>query len=203
MRPSAFAITAGIAAVAVFSPASHGQKRDITTEEVKEYFAQVQRDVTDLVRKGDVAGIRQWTDRNLADDARFKVMIEAMHEDKPKMWSVIDLGKADAEQLQAELGQGVVRSIQDYSLRIEVRKVVSHGADAATVTTAWSDSGKLAPPAATAADQAQSKGGQAPQTGARPRTIEIKRNFECDQLLVRDEGRLKVGLSGCRGQVHF
>jgi hypothetical protein len=203
MRSSAFAIITGVAAVVAFSAASHAQKREITTEEVKDYFAHVQRDVTDLVRKGDVAGIRQWTARNLADDARFKVMIEAMHEDNPKMWSVIDLGKADAEQLQAELGQGVVRSIQDYSLRIELRKAVSHGADAATVTTAWSDSGKLAPPAATAAEQVQGKSGQTPQTETQSRTIEIKRMFECDQLLVRDEGRLKVSLSGCKGQVHF
>jgi hypothetical protein len=203
MRPSTFAIITGVAAVVAFSAASHAQKREITTEEVKDYFAHVQWDVTDLVRKGDVAGIRQWTARNLADDARFKVMIEAMHEDNPKMWSVIDLGKADAEQLQAELGQGVVRSIQDYSLRIDVRKVVSHGADAATVTTAWSDSGKLAPPAATAAEPVQGKSGQTPQTETQSRTIEIKRMFECDQLLVRDEGRLKVSLSGCKGQVHF
>ena len=203
MRPSSFAIITGVAAVVAFSAASHAQKREITTEEVKDYFAHVQWDVTDLVRKGDVAGIRRWTARNLADDARFKVMIEAMHEDNPKMWSVIDLGKADAEQLQAELGQGVVRSIQDYSLRIDVRKVVSHGADAATVTTAWSDSGKLAPPAATAAEQVQGKSGQTPQTETQSRTIEIKRMFECDQLLVRDEGRLKVSLSGCKGQVHF
>lgn len=203
MRPSTFAIITGVAAVVAFSAASHAQKREITTEEVKDYFAHVQWDVTDLVRKGDVAGIRRWTARNLADDARFKVMIEAMHEDNPKMWSVIDLGKADAEQLQAELGQGVVRSIQDYSLRIDVRKVVSHGADAATVTTAWSDSGKLAPPAATAAEQVQPESGQTPQTETQSRTIEIKRMFECDQLLVRDEGRLKVSLSGCKGQVHF
>ena len=203
MRPSTFAITTGVAAVVALSAAAHAQKREITTEEAKDYFAQVQRDVTDLVRKGDVAGIRQWTARNLADDARFKVMIEAMHEDSPKMWSVIDLGKADAEQLQAELGQGVVRSIQDYSLRIELHKAVSHGADAATVTTAWSDSGKLVPPAATAAEQVQGKSGQTPQTGTQSRTIEIKRMFECDQLLVRDEGRLKVSLSGCKGQVHF
>jgi hypothetical protein len=202
MRPSTFAKITGVAAVVAFSAASYAQKREITTEEVKDYFAHVQWDVTDLVRKGDVAGIRQWTARNLADDARFKVMIEAMHEDNPKMWSVIDLGKADAEQLQAELGQGVVRSIQDYSLRIDVRKVVSHGADAATVTTAWSDSGKLAPPAATAAEQVR-KSGQTPQTETQSRTIEIKRMFECDQLLVRDEGRLKVSLSGCKGQVHF
>ena len=27
-------------------------------------------------------------------------------------------------------------------------------------------------------------------------------SFSC-QLLVRDEGRLKVSLSGCKGQVHF
>jgi hypothetical protein len=120
MRPSTFAIITGVAAVVAFSAASHAQKREITTEEVKDYFAHVQWDVTDLVRKGDVAGIRQWTARNLADDARFKVMIEAMHEDNPKMWSVIDLGKADAGQLQVDLGQGVVRSIQDYSLRIDV-----------------------------------------------------------------------------------
>jgi hypothetical protein len=203
MRLSASATATGIAAVMTLSVAAHAQNRQISVDEVKNYFAQVQRDATEFVRKGDMEGIGQWSDRNIADSAHFNVMVEMIHENTPKMWSVVDLSKADAQQLKAELGQAVVRSIQDYSLRVEVNKVVSHGADAATVTVTWNDSGKLTPPAAKAAGQAQRTVGQAPQAEPQPRALEIKRTFECDHDLVREEGRLKISLSNCRGQVHF
>jgi hypothetical protein len=118
------------------------------------------------------------------------------------MWSVIDLDKADINRLQILLGQTVIRSIQDYSLRIDVGKVVPHGADAATVTTTWSDSFKMTPPATTAPGQVQNTVGQA-RAGAQPRTLDVKRTLECDHLLVRDQGQLKIGLSDCRGQAQF
>jgi hypothetical protein len=203
MRLSTFFATAiGIGAAMAFSAAAHAQKHEITADEVKNYFSQVQRDATEFVHKGDVEGIGQWSDRNVADSASFKILVEAIHENKPKMWTVIDLSKADTQHLKAELGQTVARSIQDYSLRIEVKKVFPHGTDAATVTATWTDSGKLTPPAR-AAGQAQSTVGQSPQTETQPKTLEVRRTFDCDHVLVREEGRLKIGLSNCRGQVQF
>ena len=199
MRSSAFTATA---AVMCFSAASHAQKREMTVDEAKSYFAQVQQDAMEIVRKADVEGIGQWSDRNIADSARFRVLVEVSHDNKPRMWSVIDLSKSDAQQLKANLGQAATKSIQDYSLRIDVNKVIPHGADAATVTAIWNDSGKLTPSSVGAAGQAQSTVGQAPQAET-PKTLEVKRTFECDHVLVREEGRLKIGLSSCRGQVQF
>jgi hypothetical protein len=203
MQPSAFAIAAGVATVIAFSAATHAQTRDLTVDEVKNYFAQVQRDATQLVKRRDIDGIRQWSQRHVADGARFKVLIETIHENKPKMWSVIDLDKADMQQVKAVLGDTILRSIQDYSLRIEVGKVVPHGADAATVMVTWSDSASVTLPAVRAAGQGQSTVGQAPQPGTQPRTLDVKRTFQCDHPLVREQGQLKIDLSSCRGQVQF
>src|ERR1700730_2855996 len=105
MRPSAFAVTTAIAAVMAFSTPSQAQQREMTADEVKSYFAQVQLDAMEFVRKGDVEGIGQWSDRKISDTARFRVLVEVSHDNKPRMWSVIDLSKADAQQLKAELGQ--------------------------------------------------------------------------------------------------
>jgi hypothetical protein len=203
MRPSTFAVTTGIATLIAFSASARAQNRELTADEVKNYFTQVQRDATELVQRGDVDGIAQWSDRHVAADAHFKVSVQAVHEGKPKMWSVIDLDKADINRLQTLLGQTVVRSIQDYSLRIDVSKVVPYGADAATVTATWSDSFKVTPPAPRAPGQAQNTVGQAPQAGAQPGTLDVKRTLECDHLLVREQGQLKIGLSNCRGQVQL
>jgi hypothetical protein len=203
MRPFTFAVTIGLAALIALSASARAQNPELTADEVKNCFIQVQRDATELLQKGDVERIAQWSERHVADDAHFKVSVQAVHESTPKMWSVIDLDKADINRLQILLGQTVIRSIQDYSLRIDIGKVVPHGADAATVTVTWSDSFKVAPPAPTAPGQAQNTVGQAPQAAAQPRTVDVKRILECDHLLVREQGQLKIGLSNCRGQAQF
>jgi carbamate kinase len=50
MRPSAFAVTTAIATVMAFSTPSQAQQREITADEVKSYFAQVQLDAMEFVR---------------------------------------------------------------------------------------------------------------------------------------------------------
>src|SRR5258708_8996088 len=180
MRPLTFAVTIGLAALIALSASARAQNRELTADEVKNYFTQVQRDATELLQRGDVEQIAQWSERHVADDAHFKVSVQAVHESIPKMWSVIDLDKADINRLQILLGQTVIRSIQDYSLRIDVGKVVPHGVDAATVTVTWRDSFKVTPPAPTAPGQAHSTVGQAPHPAAQPRTVDVKRTLECD-----------------------
>jgi hypothetical protein len=202
MRPFTFAVNVGVSTLMALSTFAHAQNRELTADEVRNYFAQVQREATELVQRGDAEGVTQWSERHVADDAHFKVSVQVLRESQPKMWSVIDLDKADINRLQTVLGQTVIRSIQDYSLRIDVGKVVPHGAGAATVTTTWSDSFKVTPPAPAAPGQAQNTVGQA-QAGAPPRTLDVKRTLECDHLLVRDQGQLKIGLSNCRGQAQF
>jgi hypothetical protein len=202
MRPFTLTVNAGFATLMALSTFAHAQNRELTADEVRNYFAQVQREATELVQRGDAEAISQWSERHIADDAHFKVSVQALRESQPKMWSVIDLDKADINRLQSLLGQTVIRSIQDYSLRIDVGKVVPHGGDAATVTTIWSDSFKVTPPAPTAPGQAQNTVGQA-RAGAQPSTLDVKRTLECDHLLVRDQGQLKIGLSDCRGQAQF
>jgi hypothetical protein len=205
MRPTVFAIATGVATLVALAGSARAQTRELTADEVKLYFSQVQQDVMQLVRSGNIEGIDEWADRHVANDAHFKIFVEASHDNMPKMWSAIDLDKADAQRMRAMLGGQVLRSIQDYSLKIDVGRVVPHGPDAATVKVTYTDSVKLMPPAAAAAaaGQAQSTVGQAPQTGAQQNAVEIKRAFDCDQLLVREQGQLKIGLSSCRGHVQL
>ena len=128
MRPFTLTVNAGFATLMALSTFAHAQNRELTADEVRNYFAQVQREATELVQRGDAEAISQWSERHIADDAHFKVSVQALRESQPKMWSVIDLDKADINRLQILLGQTVIRSIQDYSLRIDVDKVVPHGA---------------------------------------------------------------------------
>jgi len=203
MQPSARTIATAVATVIALSASAHAQQRGLTADEVKNYFGQVQHDVTELVQRHDVEGIAQWSDRHFADEARFKVFAEMIHDNKPVMWSAIDLDKADIHRLRDLLGAPAMRAIQDYSLRIDVRKVIPHGADAATVIATWSDKAKLKLPEARAAGQPQSSVGQATQTGTQPTTLDIERTIDCDHVLVREEGQLKVGLTSCRARAHF
>ena len=207
MRRSVFAFTAIAAAIACCARAQ-AQQRELSADEAKQFFAQVQQDATKFVQSGDVAAIRQWTASHLASDAHFRVLVETLHDNQPKVWSAADLDKADIEGVQGVMGGAMLRSIQDYELHINVTKVVPHGADAATVEATWSDSATVAPQAARAAAQQQDTVGQASQSGpqpsgAPPATLQVKRTAQCDHLLVREEGALKLGLSTCRGQVQF
>lgn len=212
MRRSVFAFTAIAAAIACCGPAQ-AQQRELSADEAKQFFAQVQQDATKFVQGGDVAAIRQWTASHLASDAHFRVLVETLHDNQPKVWSAADLDKADIERVQGLMGGAMLRSIQDYELHINVTKVVPHGADAATVEATWTDTATVVPQAARAAAQQQDTVGQAsqsgaqpsgaPQSGAQPTTLQVKRTAQCDHLLVREEGALKLGLSTCRGQVQF
>lgn len=202
MRRSVFAL-AGIATVIACGGPALAQQRELSADEAKQFFAQVQQDATKFVQGGDVAAIRQWTASHLASDAHFRVLVETLHDNQPKAWSAADLEKADIERMQGLMGGALLRSIQDYALHIDVTKVVSHGPDAATVEATWSDSANIVPPAQRAAAQTQDTVGQAPQNGAPPKTLQFKRTAQCDHLLVREQGELKLGLSTCRGQVEF
>jgi hypothetical protein len=203
MQPSARTIVTAVTTVIVLSASAHAQQRELTADVVKNYFGQVQHDVTELVQRHDMEGIAQWSDRHVADSARFKIFVEMIHDNKPMMWSAIDLDQADIHRLRDLVGAPAVRAIQDYSLRIDVRKVIPHGADAATVMATWSDKAKLKLPEARAAGQPQSTVGQAPQTGTQPRTLDVERRIECDHVLVREQGQLKIGLTSCRARAHF
>lgn len=202
MRRSVFALAGIATAIACCGPAL-AQQRELSADEAKQFFAQVQQDATKLVQGGDPAAIRQWTARHLTDDAKFRVLVETLHDNQPKAWSAADLEKADIERMQGLMGGALLRSIQDYALHIDVTTVVPHGPDAATVQATWSDSAKIVPPAQRAAAQTQNTVGQAPQNGAPPTTVQFKRTAQCDHLLVREQGELKLGLSTCRGQVQF
>jgi hypothetical protein len=207
MRRSVFAFTAIAAAIACCGPAQ-AQQRELSADEAKQFFAQVQQDATKFVQSGDVAAIRQWTASHLASDAHFRVLVETLHDNQPKVWSAADLDKADIEGVQGVMGGAMLRSIQDYELHINVTKVVPHGADAATVEATWTDTATVVPQAARAAAQQQDTVGQASQSGAQPggaqpTTLQVKRTAQCDHLLVREQGALKLGLSTCRGQVQF
>lgn len=203
MQPSGRTIVTAVATVIALAAAAHAQQRELTVDEVKNYFGQVQHDVTGLVQRHDVEGIGQWSDRHVADEARFKIFAEMIHDNKPIVFSAVNLDKADIHRLRDLLGAPAVRAIQDYSLRIDVRKVIPHGADAATVMATWSDKAKLQLPEARAAGQPQSSVGQAPQAGTQPRTLDIERTIDCDHVLVREGGQLKIGLTSCTARAQF
>lgn len=169
MRRSAFAITAatliafaGCAQAQIQTPAQSGQ---LSEDQVKSFFAQVQQQVTQLVQSHDNQAITQWQDRNVADSAHFKIASEVTTQGQPKMWSVIDLGKADIEKMRPMMGEQMLHSIQNYALQIQVSKVTPHGPDAATATVTWTDTARIMPPATATSGQAQSTVGQATPGG--------------------------------------
>ena len=118
---------------------------------------------------------------------------------------VIDLGKADIEKMRPMMAEQMLRSIQNYALQIQVSKVTPHGPDAATATVTWTDTARIMPPATATSGQAQSTVGQATPSGAQAggQMIELKRTYNCEQLLVREQGQIKIGLSTCTGSVQF
>lgn len=209
MRKSAFAITtatliAFAGSAQAQTPAQTGQ---LSEDQVKSFFAQIQQQVTQLVQQHDNQAITQWENRNVADSAHFKISSEVTDQGQPKMWSVMDLGKADMEHMRPMMGEQMLRSIQNYSLQIQVSKVTPHGPDAATATVTWNDTVRMAMPSATATSgQAQNTSGQSLQSRQAQgggQMIEIKRSYNCDQLVVREQQQLKLGLSTCTGSVHF
>lgn len=185
------------------------QTGELSADHVKSFFAQVQQEVTQLVQRKDNQAIMQWQDRNVADSAHFKIAIEMTHQNQPKMWSVIDLDKADIQRMRPMMGgEAMLRSLQDYSLQIQVNKVTPHGPDAATAMVTWTDTAKIMPPAMATSGQAQSTVGQATQSGqtgtqSGGQMMDVKRSFSCEQLLVREQSQLKIGLSTCTGRVQF
>jgi hypothetical protein len=194
MRTSGLALGSALAVILAFSAPAHAQQTEITAGEVAKYFEQVRKEAIEILRGGDAKKIAQWSHRHLAEGAAFKVAAEITHEGQPKMWSVIDVEKADIERLQAMLGGVVAQGIENYTLEIEVGDVRPHGNGAATVNVTWSDSGTLKVPA-DAARPTDETVGQA-QEG---REVNIQRQFNCNHLVVREEGELKIGLSNCVG----
>lgn len=212
MRKSAFAMTTAtlIAFAGCAQAQTPAQTGQLSEDQVKSFFAQVQQQVTQLVRSHDNQAITQWQDRNVADSAHFKIASEVTTQGQPKMWSVIDLGKADIEKMRPMMGEQMLRSIQNYALQIQVSQVTPHGPDAATATVTWTDTARMMmmPPATATSGQAQSTVGQATQSGqsgaqAGGQMIEVKRTYNCEQLVVREQGQLKIGLSTCTGSVQF
>lgn len=209
MKTSTFVAAPLLAGMLMAAVPAHAQQDELTADAVKQFFSRVQEQAIEMMATGNFQRIAEWTEENISDSARFNVLIEVLRQNEPKMWTAIKVDKSDVQKMQSLLGHIAGDAIQDYSLAIEVDTITPHGPGAATATVIWSDSGSIMMPMpqgmasrGQTREQTQETVGQATTSG-QPGTVTFRREFECNHLLVREDGQVKMGLTTCNGQTQF
>ncbi|MFC6487868.1 hypothetical protein [Nitratireductor sp. GCM10026969] len=226
MRNDIKAIFLGTAAGLLIAggPVQAQQAQNLTEDEVRSFFDTMQQDVTEAVEAGDFERLVEWTQNRIAEEAVFSVSNEVYRDDERKSFAVVSLDKEDMVRL-GHMAAGMLsgmqgQPLQDYSLEIQVRDVTPIGADAASVTAEFTESGTLTMPQhgapdAAAVDESMQTGatGTEPQqaetgdTAAQQqgRSVRIEANAECNHVVHRGEteDQLVIGLSTCQARTNL
>lgn len=186
--------------------AQQGQQ-DLSAQEVKDFLAAAEQDLTQAVRAGDYERLLDWTENNLAEGAIFSMSQEFYVGDERKGFAVTSLDKQDMLRL-GRVAVGAMsgmpdRAVRDYALDIEVVNVDPIGPNAATVTTRIAESGKLALPRGAASGDTASAAAAEPAAGGD--SIEIEATARCIHLVQRGEAadQLMIGLTTCEARAHL
>ncbi len=161
------------------------ERQGLSTEDVRKYLQRICEEAEGLMRDYDPRMVAEWTDTNVADGASFQVDIRVQKDGVHTGSIAMTLQKEDILQLGGMFGAAGKQGIADYSLDVNLRDVVTHGTDAATVKVTWREHIVV---------QAPARDGQ--ETRSRL-TAEVE--ADCVHLLVRDEGRLALGMTLCSG----
>lgn len=158
----------------------------LSTDDVRKYLQRICEEAEGLMRDYDPRMIIEWTDTNVADGSCFQVDVRVQKDGAHTGSIAMTLEKEDILQLGGLFGAAADKeSVVDYSLDMNLRDVVTHGADAATVKVTWRE--HIAVQALSRADR---------ETRHRL-TADIE--ADCVHLLIREDGRLSLGMTLCSG----
>src|SRR5690606_19349490 len=158
----------------------------LSTDDVRKYLQRICEEAEGLMRDYDPRMILEWTDTNVVDGACFQVDVRVQKDGAHTGSIAMTLEKEDILQFGGLFGAAAGKNlIADYSLDMNLRDVVTHGADAATVKVTWREHIVVQTPA-TEGQEARGR-----------LTAEVE--ADCVHLLVREEGRLALGMTLCSG----
>jgi len=172
-------------------------QHEISKDEVEKYFLALQQEATEIVSTGDAQRLVLWTERNVAEGARFHMNASVFHKGARKVFTIATIDKDDIMQVRGLIGAGLGEALADYSLTIKVNQVTSHGPGAATVHAHFEDSGVVRPGAE------GEKAAKATAKDGKISTMSFKRSIECQHILQRQGDRMVIGLTNCTGEVRL
>ena len=164
----------------------------LSTEDIRKYFQRICEEAEGLMRDYDPRLILEWTDTNLIEGACFQVDIRIQKDGAHTGSIAMTLAKEDIMQIGGLFGTVAGKGvISDYSLQMNIREVVTHGADAATAKVTWHEHVVVqAPPN--------------PETPSESRgRLTAEAEADCVHLVVREEGHLALGMALCSGTVRL
>lgn len=162
----------------------------LSTEDIRKYLHCICEEAEGLIRDYDPKMILEWTDTNLIDGASFQLDVRIEKDGAHTGSLALTLTKEDVMQLGGLFAAAAGKAnIIDYSLDMNLREVVTHGTDAATVKATWRE--HIVVETSDALDDAES-----PETRRR---LTIDADADCVHLVVRDDGRLALGMALCSG----
>lgn len=115
----------------------------LSTEDIRKYFQRICEEAEGLMRDYDPRLILEWTDTNLIEGACFQVDVRIQKDGAHTGSIAMTLAKEDIMQIGGLFGAVAGKAaIADYTLDMNLREVITHGTDAATVkvtgTNTWS-----------------------------------------------------------------
>ncbi len=162
----------------------------LAKEDIRRYLHGICEEAKDLMRAYDPQRMLDWTKTNIADGAAFQADIRIQKDGAHAGSVAVTLEKDDILQLGGLFGTLAGKdSIADYSLDIKIKDVISHGADAATVKVTWHEHIVFQMPSGAGQDN----NGRI--------TVDVE--ADCCHLLLREDGRLSVGLTLCSGEARM
>lgn len=163
----------------------------LAKEDVRKYLQRICQEAAEMMRAYDAQQMLEWSDTNLAEGAAVQLDIRIQKDGAHTGSVAMTLEKDDILQLGGIFGALAGKgAIADYSLDVTIRDVVSHGTDASTVKVTWHEHIVLEPPAAA---------GQ----GGNQNRIVADIEADCCHLLLREDGRLTIGLTLCSGDARL
>jgi hypothetical protein len=163
--------------------ATHG----LSKEDIHKYLHRICEEAEDLMQSYDPQLVLDWTDSNLAEGAAFQADIRIQKDGAHTGSVAMTLEKDVIMQLGGLFGSLASKdSIADYSLDVKIKDAISHGADAATVKVTWHEHIVFQMPSR--ADQ------------DRKSRVTVDMEADCCHLLLREDGRLSIGLTLCSGE---
>jgi hypothetical protein len=130
------------------SQQQYGQDRgqQVGGREARQFMSQIERDVNQMVKSGDLSRLRQWTQNNVAEHAVLNRTNAIETEGHSRIVSSITITKPDLLRLQRFVLSGLsdkLNNVEDYQLNIQVQNVESIGDSAAIVKSRVSERATL------------------------------------------------------------
>lgn len=164
----------------------------LSTEDIRKYFQRICEEAEGLMRDYDPRLILEWTDTNLIEGACFQVDVRIQKDGAHTGSIAMTLAKEDIMQIGGLFGAVAGKgAIADYTLDMNLREVITHGTDAATVKVTWHEHLVVnAPGHPDASSEARGR-------------LTADAEADCVHLVVREEGHLALGMALCSGTVRL